>query len=227
MRKLFSILSVFLFFSAFCFGQEEVQNDSINIDSVVVERVFTDTSAQKVEKYGAVKSFFKKGYPNPTKAMVFSFVIPGAGQIYNKKYWKVPIVWGAYGLMIYFIDFSSGQYKLLKQEYIYCVDDEPGTVSFLKEQKGWGEDDIKSERDLYRKRMELSYVGLAAVAVLSGVDAFVDAHLKGFDVSEDLTMKVGPKVDFMPYEGSSLGVGLSFHLNTNNKNQPKVFFTNP
>ena len=75
--------------------------------------------------------------------------------------------------------------------------------------------------------MELSYVGLAAVTLLSGIDAYVDAHMKGFDVSEDLTMKVKPKMDFNPFEGSSIGIGLSLHLNNNkNKNQPKDFFAN-
>ncbi len=220
MKKISSIIFLLLFVAVYCIGQEEILTDSLSLDSITTEL----KPLGKEKKYGLVKSFFKKDYPNPKKAMILSFVIPGAGQIYNKKYWKTPIVYGAYGLMIYFIDFSSGQYKYLKQEYINAVDDDDNTESELMKYKGWGEDDIKSERDLYRKRMELSYIGLAAVALLSGIDAFVDAHLMGFDVSEDLTMKVGPKVDFLPYEGSSLGLGLSLHLNNKNKYPPKVFF---
>ena len=224
MRKQFSILLFLFFVSIMCRAQEGIVADSVSVDSsTTVKSVVSEPESEKKKKSGPVRNFFRKGYPNPTKAMVLSFVIPGSGQLYNKKYWKIPIVLGAYGLMIYFIDFSSGQYKFYKQEYINCVDDNPGTVSLLKTQKGWGEDDIKSERDLYRKRMELSYVGLAAVALLSGVDAFVDAHLKGFDVSEDLTMRVKPKVDFVPFEGSSMGIGFSFQLKNNSSLQPKVF----
>lgn len=226
MRKLISIIPIFLFISVTCFAQEEIVVDSINVvDSTVVEAA-ESTPPEKKKKSGPVRNFFRKGYPNPTKAMVFSFVIPGAGQLYNKKYWKVPIVFGAYGLMIYFIDFSSGQYNFYKEEYIKVVDGDESTNSDLVTIRGWGEDDIKESRDLYRKRMELSYIGLAAVTLLSGIDAYVDAHLAGFDVSEDLTMKVKPKVEFSPYSGSSLGVGLSLHLNNSKKQQPTVFFIN-
>ena len=222
MKKQSIFISCLIFLTFLCFGQEEIVSDSLVSDSIIAESVTPEP--EKVKKSGPIRSFFKKGYPNPTKAMVFSFILPGAGQLYNKKYWKAPIVYGAYGLMIYFIDFSSGQYKYLKQEYIYAVDGDESTTSELMLNSGWGEDDIKSERDLYRKRMELSYIGLAAVALLSGIDAYVDAHLMGFDVSEDLTMKVKPKLDFNPYEGSSLGVGLSLHLNSKKDTTPKDFF---
>ena len=129
--------------------------------------------------------------------------------------------------MIYFIDFSSGQYHYFRDEYIKCVDDDPLTSSPLKDVRGWGEDDIKEWRDLYRKRMELSYIGLAGVMVLSGVDAFVDAHLAGFDVSEDLTMQVRPKFDFVPIEGSTIGIGISLKMNNKSQNQPKILFSQP
>ena len=232
MKQFTLIICCILCFCTASFAQDEVLNDSLTSDSVFAENysnpndssIVANAEPKKVKKGGPVRNFFKKDYPNPTKAMILSFVIPGGGQLYNKKYWKAPIVWGTYGLMIYFIDFSSSQYKYLKQEYIYCVDGDEDTISELKLYKGWGEDDIKQNRDLFRKRMELSYIGLAAAILLSGIDAYVDAHLKGFDVSEDLTMRIGPKVDFMPYAGSSMGVGMSFHLNNKNKNQPKILF---
>lgn len=229
LMKRFTFFSCwFLFFCISANGQKEVVKDSLSADSVIVVNnsllqntpVVESTTPEKVKKSGPIRNFFKKDYPNPTKAMIFSLVIPGTGQLYNKKYWKVPIVWGAYGLMIYFIDFSSGQYKYFKEEYIVVVN---GGESPLVTQNGWGEDDIKYYRDLYRKRMELSYIGLVAVTLLSGIDAYVDAHLMGFDVSEDLTMHIRPKYDFIPDQGSSLGVGLSFHFN-NSKAKPKVFF---
>jgi hypothetical protein len=216
MKKQSLIFACFLFLSFYSFGQENLATDSLTVvDSIITE----SATLEKVKKNGPIKSFFKKGYPDPKKAMICSIVLPGAGQLYNKKYWKVPIVWGAYGLMIYFIDFSSGEYKFFKQEYITVVNGGESPLTLI----GYGADDIKFYRDLYRKRMELSYIGLFAVALLSGVDAFVDAHLKGFNVSEDLTMRVKPKVDFMPFEGSTLGIGFNFQLN-NKDIQPKVFF---
>ncbi len=215
MKKQFLIFTSFLFLSFNSFGQEDLTTDSLAVDSIITE----SADSEKVKKNGPIKNFFKKGYPDPKKALICSFVLPGAGQLYNKKYWKAPIVWGAYGLMIYFINFSSGEYKFFKQEYIAVVN---GGESILT-QIGYGADDIKYYRDLYRKRMELSYIGLFAVTLLSGVDAFVDAHLKGFNVSEDLTMRIKPKVDFMPFEGSSLGIGFNFQLN-NKDHIPKVYF---
>ena len=225
MKKLSFFIGCFLFLGYLGFAQEDIISDTL----IITDSITAEPPNAKKEKNRPIRNFFKKNYPDPKKAMILSFVLPGSGQLYNKKYWKLPLVYGAYGLMIYFIDFSSGQYKFFKQEYIYCVDDDPETISLLKTQKGWGEDDIKSERDLYRKRVELSYVGLFAVSLLSGVDAFVDAHLKGFDVSDDLTMKVKPKIDYSPFEGSNLGigVGLSLHLNKKPNPQPKVFFGNP
>lgn len=220
MKKLPFLICCFFLISFATLAQEEIVVDSIATDSLIAE---TDPP-KKAKKSGPIKNFFKKGYPNPKKAMIFSLVIPGAGQLYNKKYWKTPIVVGACGAMIYFIDFSSGQYKYLKKEYIKAVDEDEDTISELIVDKGWTEEDIKSYRDLYRKRMELSYIGLAAVTLLSGVDAFVDAHLMRFDVSEDLTMQVRPKLDIISYDSASLGLGVSLRLSDNREKTPKVFF---
>jgi hypothetical protein len=220
MDKLFFVLFLWMILPFPGFGQ--------NADSTAVAEVPEPiTQPEKKPKSGPIRNFFRKDYPNPTKAMIFSLVIPGAGQLYNKKYWKVPIVWGGYAAMIYFIDFSGTQYRYFKQEYIYAVDGDESTVSELMLYKGWGEDDIKEYRDLYHKKLELSYIGLAAMIVLSSADAFVDAHLMKFDVSEDLTLQIKPHIDLNTGAGNAIGLGLGFKLNPKNDLQPKVFFGNP
>ncbi len=222
MKKLFTIPCFLLVIVPAVFSQDEVVVDSLQADSL--KEISEITKPEKAKKSGALGNFFKKDYPNPKKALFMSLVIPGAGQIYNKKYWKVPIVWGGYGLMIYFIDFSGSQYRLLRQEYIYAIDGDENTVSQLMLYNGWGEDDILQFRDLYRKRLELSYIGLVAMVVLSGVDAFVDAHLMKFDVSEDLSMQLRPKVEILPNHHNTFGLGLSFQFNKKNNEPPAGFF---
>lgn len=222
MKKLLIIHCFLLAIVSTVFSQDEVAVDSLKADSLKAKSEIT--KPEKAKKSGALGNFFKKDYPNPKKALFLALAIPGAGQIYNKKYWKAPIVWGGYGLMIYFIDFSGSQYRLLRQEYIYAIDGDENTVSQLMLYNGWGEDDILQYRDLYRKRLELSYIGLVAMVVLSGVDAFVDAHLMKFDVSEDLSMQLRPKVEILPNHHNTFGLGLSFQFNKKNNEPPAGFF---
>lgn len=177
-------------------------------------------------KSKGVREFFnfKKDYPNPKKAIILSAMLPGAGQIYNKKYWKLPIVYGGVGTMVYFISFTNSQYKRFRKAYIYRLDEDDGTppdefttadgVEILPTVS------IKERRDYYQKNRELSYIGFAFTYILVGVDAFVDAHLMRFDVSDDLTLHLQPQYDFLPNREGAMG----FHLSLQPKaKEPTVF----
>jgi len=154
---------------------------------------------------------FKKDYPSPKKALILTAILPGTGQIYNKKYWKLPIVYGAVGSMVYFISFTRGQYRRYRTAYIYRLDDDDNTIDefTVNGQELLGTSAIKSRRDLFRKRNELSYVGLAFSYILAGVDAFVDAHLMRFDVSDDLSLQWQPTYEFLPNKEGAMGLHLS------------------
>jgi hypothetical protein len=142
-------------------------------------------------------SWFTEDYPVPKKALVLS-VIPGGGQAYNKRWWKIPIVYGALGGMAYLVDRNTTDYLYFKRAYRRKVRNLPHDLS------GRGGLDnatvLKRYRDQSDKNAQLSYIGFIAVYALTGIEAFVDAHLRTFDVSDDLSLELGP---------NSNGVGLT------------------
>lgn len=161
----------FLFIvSSSLFAQE---NDS----NLVVTKTETKTKFDK-----------KKIYSSARKATILSAILPGAGQVYNKKYWKVPIVYAGLGGFGYMFGFYNSQYnvarKYLKAEY----DGDSSTVN----NTGLSGDQLLVYKTNYRRFRDISVIGLAAVYVLNIIDANVDAHLKTFDVSDDLSLKISP-----------------------------------
>lgn len=124
-----------------------------------------------------------KHTPSPKKALLLSLVLPGAGQIYNKDWWKLPIVYGAIGGMAYAVNFNYKEYKRYKIAREQILEGKPN------EFPGASEESIKAVRDYYRKGFELSCVGLGFVYLMQAIEAFVDAHLSTFDVDDDLGFK--------------------------------------
>ena len=132
---------------------------------------------------------------NPKKAIIHSAIIPGWGQITNKKYWKVPIVYGALGTTAVLFNRNLTQYKDAKQAYILAVDNDPSNDYLIKQPYY----SVKSQPERIRVfrnqvRQNVDYCVLFFVAFwgLNVVDAAVDAHLKTFDVSDQLSIDVKP-----------------------------------
>ena len=125
-----------------------------------------------------------------------SAVVPGWGQIDNGKWWKVPLVWGALGTSGYFIQTEGGQYKEYRDGYLAMTDDDPETVY----ETTFDAQQVLDRRDFHRSNLEQSILTFALLWGAQVVDAHVDAHLLGFDVSEDL--------GWMP--GTGAHVGLTF-----------------
>ena len=152
-------------------------------DSIAVE---VDSLAQKQGLF----SWFSEGYPAPSKALILS-AIPGGGQAYNKRWWKMPIVYGALGGMVYLIDRNTNEYLYYKRAYRRKV---RGLPHDLTGQGGLDSPTVlKSYRDKADKNVQLSYIGFVAVYSLAGIEAFVDAHLASFDVSDDLSLDIRQK----------------------------------
>ena len=143
---------------------------------------------------------------SPKKASLLSAVAPGAGQIYNHKYWKAPIVWVGLGVSVYFIQENTREYKRYKSNYIAMVDGDPATVDEFNGR--YSADQMLNVTNTYRKWRDLSYIAIGAVYVLNIIDASVDAHFVRFDVSPDLTMGVGPSLQL----AAQGGMGLSLQL---------------
>jgi hypothetical protein len=159
-------------------------------------------------RHGFIHRFFKQDYPNPRKALLFS-IIPGGGQIYNKKWWKLPIAYGALGTVMYFEINNIRQYRNLRDNYRAQVDGDPDTnpTKFPTNLKA---EDMKAYRDIYKRYVELNSVVLGLTYLLTVTDAFVDAHLASFDVSEDLSMKPVPSFESTPSGAPAIGLGLRF-----------------
>ena len=159
----------------------------------------------------------RKKKHSPKKAAILSAIIPGAGQVYNKKYWKVPLVYGAIGTSFVLSQRYRNEYQKYRDIYRLEADDDSTTVSELHsklERNLITLTGIKDTRDTYRSWMELSYIFTGLFYVLQVVDASVDAHFMDFDVSDDLTLHVEPKM--LSIHGSrdmATGLGLRLTLN--------------
>lgn len=148
---------------------------------------------------------------NPKKATVLSLVIPGAGQVYNKKVWKVPLIYVGLGTSFYLSQLYRDDYRYYRNNYRAAVDGDSTTTvdPFLS---NWPTTSIKAERDQYRQWMENSYLALGIIYLLQVIDANVDAHLYYFDVSDDLSIQWQPTVRRYHNSPPTYGVGLTFHL---------------
>lgn len=175
--------------------------DSLQTDSVGT--VFSDSISPK--KHGFLYRTFKSDYPNPNKALYFSLIIPGGGQLYNKRWWKAPIVWGGYAALIYAAKYNTKGYKLFRDAYIDAVNGREHDFPNLDA------GDLKRRRDKFDKNKQLSYIGMFGLYIVQAAEAFVDCHLKTFDVSDDLSLRFKPSME--PTYASAypvLGLGMAF-----------------
>ena len=139
--------------------------------------------------------------PNPNRAVWMALVIPGAGQIYNRKYWKLPLVYGGFVGCAYALNWNSQMYKDYSQAYLDIMDDDPGTASYedflpprynVEANKDYLTRVFKNRKDNYRRQRDLSIFCFIGVYFISVVDAYVDAELSNFDITDDLSVQVRP-----------------------------------
>lgn len=200
-------------------------NDSINKISIASDSInkknltITDTI-----KHKKAKRDWNTWRPNPKRAMWLAIVIPGAGQIYNRKYWKLPIVYGGFVGCIYAMRWNDQMYKDYSQAYMDLMDNDPNTQSYnqflhlgstiTEENKERYQNLFKKRKDYYRKYRDLSIFCLVGVYALSVIDAYVDASLSEFDISKDLSLRIDPTIinngsSLNPLKSSSLGLTCS------------------
>lgn len=184
--------------------------------------VMTDTVAGKKKKRD-----WATWAPDPKRAMWLAIVVPGAGQIYNRKYWKLPIVYGGFLGCAYAWRWNNQMYRDYSQAYMDIMDDDPNTQSYNQflhlgmeitdDNKERYQNLFKRRKDYYRKYRDLSIFCLIGVYALSVIDAYVDASLSQFDISKDLSLKIEPSIinnhsSLNPVKASSLGLQCSLNF---------------
>ncbi|MEZ4999787.1 MAG: DUF5683 domain-containing protein [Bacteroidales bacterium] len=167
---------------------------------------------------------------SPLKATMMAAAFPGLGQVYNRKYWKIPIVYAGFGALGYSIVFNTSNFNQYLQGYQDLTDDIPETNSYVDilqntiytpeqvdaalgsdlydpQVGSWIEDQVRNAVDYYRRYRDLSYIGVAAWYMITIIDAHVDANLADFDVGEDLTLEFQPVAIRTQY-GNGIGMGV-------------------
>ena len=165
--------------------------------------------------------------PDPKRALWLALVIPGGGQIYNRKYWKLPIVYGGFIGCIYAMNWNNTMYKDYSQAYLDLMDNDPGTQSYNQflhlgttitpSNENRYKDIFKKRKDKYRRWRDLSFFVMVGVYALSVIDAYVDAELSVFDISDDLSLRVEPTIinnhlSNHPLDASSVGLQCSLNF---------------
>lgn len=153
--------------------------------------------------------------PNPTRATWLAVVFPGGGQIYNRKYWKLPIIYGGFAGCAYALTWNGKMYKDYSQAYLDIMDSNPNTKSYedlLPPNANYNEEQLKStikkRKDMFRRYRDLSIFAFIGVYIISIIDAYVDAELSNFDISPDLSMKVEPAIINNQFNSNKKSVGL-------------------
>jgi hypothetical protein len=159
--------------------------------------------AEEIVLYEAPATMLQEFKPDPLKAIWYAAVVPGLGQVYNRKYWKLPIIYGGAMGLTYAISWNGGLYRDYQKAYRDILDSDPLTESYLNVlptgveitsgNKSYYANLLKNKQDNYLRYRDLSIIGVAGLYLLSIVDAYVDAHLYDFDVSPDLSLKIIPK----------------------------------
>lgn len=188
--------------------QAMAQKDSLAVESLSLEDSITIDSAA-LSKALAPKALRKKRNwatwrPDTKRAMWLALVLPGAGQIYNRKYWKLPIIYGGFVGCAYAMSWNNQMYHDYSQAYLDIMDDDPNTQSynqFLHLGAQIEASNIERYKEIFRKRKDryrrwrdMSMFVMIGVYAFSVIDAYVDASLSEFDISDDLSLRVEPTV---------------------------------
>lgn len=147
---------------------------------------------------------------SPRKAAIYSAILPGAGQVYNRKYWKVGVIAAGAGALVYGLNFNQRNFSLYKAELIKRQQNLGGLDANLDL---YTDANLNELQDFYRRNRDLTVVGLVLLYALNIIDATVDGHLYDFNVSNDLSMRIKPTVVYSVYSVLPVpAIGLQFRF---------------
>ncbi len=177
----------------------------------------TLAQVKNVDTLPVTKDSIKKKaarYFNPRTATIRSAILPGLGQVYNKKYWKVPIIYGALGTTAAVYLYNIDTYRSLRQAYIYITDTIPANNVLIDPQfSNLSPTAIRSYRDSFRQNIDYAVLFFLLFWGLNVVDAAVDAHLKAFDVNDNLSLQIKPGHSMM---ANTNGINLVLNIGKRN-----------
>ncbi|MBZ9731399.1 DUF5683 domain-containing protein [Salegentibacter sp. JZCK2] len=191
----------FLFFLLFVFTLT-AQEDSLMVERPTIQDTIPEEEEEKDYKpYNALA---------PAKAAFYSAVLPGLGQAYNGRYWKIPIAYAGLGVGVYFYINNDNQWNRYRDAYKNRLAGRKDEFT-INGQERISDDGLIRAQQFYRRNKEISILVIAGVYILNIVDANVDAHLQQFNVSEDLSVK--PNMDFDHFTGKSrYGLSLNYRF---------------
>ena len=177
---------------------------------------------QELDRIAEIERNSTEWEPEPRLAVWFSLLFPGGGQIYNRKLWKLPIVYGGYVGCIYALTWNQSTYKDYQNAYVDIMDDDPNTKSYEDflpphyeidtSMEDWLKDVFKQRKNKYRRYRDLSIFAFAGMYIVAAIDAYVDAELSHFDISPDLSLRVEPNF-MMDHLGTpTAGFSLAFNF---------------
>lgn len=163
----------------------------------------------------------KHWIPDSNKSLWMAMVLPGAGQIYNRKYWKLPIIYGGFVGCAYALTWNTKMYNDYSQAYQDIMSDNPNNDSYkdfippyvdIESNLEYYQNTFKNAKDIYRRQRDLSIFAFIGVYLLSVIDAYVDAELSDFDISKDLSLKLEPTLFNDVLRNRPQGIGLQCNI---------------
>jgi hypothetical protein len=227
LKRIIEIVFFVFLFTSVAYGRQVNKADSLHLKKDSISPVMMETQAKRalkqakdtVDTLSAAK--FK---PDPVKVLWMGAIIPGYGQILNRRYWKLPIVYAGFLGCAYAVSYNSRSYETYKLAYKDISDDDPDTNSFLDilpsgttlENYPGGESGLKSNLstayEQKRRYRDLSIIGSVAYYAITLVEAYVDAQLFDFDISTDLSLHIRPALLQNKF-GTSNSPGFQLSLN--------------
>jgi hypothetical protein len=175
----------------------------IGLMAVLPERLSSQDMPLKKKEVPATHSI--------RRAALYSMALPGMGQAYNKKYWKIPVIYAGFGAFTYFIVTNNQEYTQFKDAYVYTANGEtyPTDNPYVGK---YNQTQLKEAMDFYRRNRDLSVILGVVWYTLNILEAYVDAHFYDYDVSDDLSMRVSPSVINMPLAPLKPAPGIQLSL---------------
>lgn len=232
-RYLLTVLLMLVFIPVF---SQEFTVDSLDLpigkDTVSSNYRVVVSEKDSVKIYSMAKEVRKQAKdwttwrPDPKRAMWLALVLPGAGQIYNRKYWKLPIVYGGFVGCAYAMRWNNQMFMDYSQAYADIMDDDQTTNSYEKflhlgaaitpNNIDRYKNIFKQRKDRYRRWRDLSFFCMLGVYAISVIDAYVDASLSQFDISDDLSLHIEPGIvnnNRRALQKDNVGIGINCSLN--------------
>lgn len=195
--RAFALCGLMILVAGVSFAQET------KADTVVIKTDTATLSSQRVEKIESYASRF-----DPRKALLFSAIMPGAGQLYNKKYWKMPLVYGGFTVTTVVVVFWDGQHRKYRNELFGVLNDGGTGLS----PSGLNSTQLRRAIDISRRQRDFFILLSGVWYILQMVDAHVDAHLKEFQLNPKLQVKWEPLLENNILLGRQAGFSLTFRF---------------